>query len=231
MKTFNWVLSGVAVCECCPHTRVDSRMELMSLSHIHTRTNTHTSLGELSRVTRARFDFIPSLPPRLSLGPSHKQSPGSKSRYEISFAGCWQVPHVYSPACLPCSLYISICECVRTELSHTGEFIDQRSRPDEQVPAAHKVASCMSQMCPLTYSSSHLSYTHTRACVCIGYLWTHTNTSPKSLVIISLCRRQGHKCLVLLAWQRLIRAGVKVESDVLLWYGTHTHIHPTHTPT
>lgn len=55
--------------------------------HTHTRArpyvafhspNTHRSSGELSRLTRARFDFIPSLPSRLSLGPSHKQSPSSK---------------------------------------------------------------------------------------------------------------------------------------------------------
>jgi len=51
-------------------------------------------------MTRARFDFIPSL---LTSGLSDKQSPDSESRLEISFAGSWQVPHVCLPACLPAS--------------------------------------------------------------------------------------------------------------------------------
>jgi len=95
------------------HTHACSFPRALCVARTHTHTHTHIT-WRIELVTRARFDFIPSLPSRLSLGPSHKQSPSSKSRYEISFAGCWQVPHVCSPrpASPATCMSLSICVCV-----------------------------------------------------------------------------------------------------------------------
>lgn len=121
----------------------------MSLLH----TNTEITL-RIEPVTGARFDFIPSLPSRLSLGLSHKQSPSSRSRYEISFVGCWQVPHVGSATCVSLSLsHTCVCVCCvrmcvresvkgRKEwvITHTHTWI-YRSVIPPRCTASHKVAS------------------------------------------------------------------------------------------
>ncbi len=150
------------------------------LTHIHTHITWRIEL-----VTRARFDFIPSLPSRLSLGSSHKQSPSSKSRYEISLRGVGNC-HMFAswPAsplqpvslCLCAFVCVCVCVCVRGK---RGRIITHR-RIYRSVPpprctgaAAHKVASCMSHRQPLTYSSSHLSCMHTH--LCMQYLWIHTH--------------------------------------------------------
>lgn len=93
----------VCVCEC---VSIPTHALYVDFTQVHTHIT-----GRIESVTRARFDFTPLLLLLgLSLGPSHKQSPGSKSRYEISFVGCWQVPHVCSLAWLVCR---STCVCVR----------------------------------------------------------------------------------------------------------------------
>lgn len=104
VNTVNSIFTGVTYKSwALTHTRIFSPTCFMSLLH----TNTEITL-RIEPVTGARFDFIPSLPSRLSLGLSHKQSPSSRSRYEISFVGCWQVPHVGSATCVSLS-YLCVC--------------------------------------------------------------------------------------------------------------------------
>lgn len=218
-------------------TRIFSPTCFMSLLH----TNTEITL-RIEPVTGVRFDFIPSLPSRLSLGSSHKQSPSSRSRYEISFVGCWQVPHVGSATCISLSLStcvfvvcVCVCGCVwgkvwreeRREWSHihTHEFIDQWSRPDVQAQQRTRLHPVVSQRQLLTYSSTHLSYTDPH--IHTAFMDVHTHIHTHTLIIISLCRCQGHECLFLLSLQGLIHEGVKVESNVSFDMA-HTHKH-THT--
>lgn len=62
---------------------------------VHTNVHSRTHITwRIESATRARFDFIPL---SASVGPSHKQSLSSRSRYEISFSGCWQVYKVFFP--------------------------------------------------------------------------------------------------------------------------------------
>lgn len=227
-NTVNSIFTGVTYKSwALTHTRIFSPTCFMSLLH----TNTEITL-RIEPVTGARFDFIPSLPSRLSLGLSHKQSPSSRSRYEISFVGCWQVPHVGSATCVSLSYLcvFVVCVCVwgkvwreeRSEWSHihTHEFIDQWSRPDVQHRT--RLHPVVSQRQLLTYSSAHLSYTDPHIHTAFMDAHTHTHTLTDNHLPVSLPRARM-SVLAFIAgtdpWRS--QGGVKC----FLWYGTHTQTH------